>query len=327
MRFAGFDIHREAMIHWLALTRSIHIGGAILLTAVFAFRLIVLEPAASVCGRVDKLQAGFRDAWNRLAVANWMIVICSGLVWFGLVAASIGGAGTLSEVDPGTFAIVLLQTKFGHLWLVRAGCCFVLGVLFFTRCHESIKALFSLTILASLAVAGHAGASASIAGPVAMAGDVGHLITTALWPGGLMPLLFVLCRERRTADGIDWRFIAEVTKRFSTQSLIVVALLAATGILNTCFLVGNLRALFVTSYGELLLVKIVLFLMMITFGAWNLLVLKPSLIRRATVETQQKFASPDLVRSLIRNVVCETLLGAGVLLVVGYLGVTPPPMQ
>lgn len=315
------------MIHWLAFTRAIHIAGSILLAAVFAFRLIILKPAASTCGRADKSQAGFRDAWNRFALADWMLVIGSGFIWFGLVAASIGGAATLFEVQPETFSIILLHTQFGHLWLVRYGCCFVLGVLFFIRCHESIKAVLSLVILASLAVAGHAGASASSAGPLVLAGDIVHLIAAVLWPGGLVPLLFVLWRESRAADRADWRFVAAVTQRFSTQSLIAVALIAMTGILNACFLVGNLRALLVTGYGELLLVKIGLFLPMISFGAWNLLVLKPALIRRATVEKQQPTGSPGLVESLIRNVLCEILLGSGVVLVVGYLGVTPPPMQ
>lgn len=315
------------MIHWFAFTRSIHIAGSMLLAAVFAFRLIVLKPAASTCGRLDKLQPGFRGALNRLAAATWIMVIISGLGWFGLAAVSIGGAATLIEVHPETFGIILLQTQFGHLWLVRSVCCLALGVLFFTRCHESIKLFFSLAILASLAGAGHAGAIASSAGPFALTGDIGHLIATALWPGGLVPLLFVLSQESRTDDKGNRRFIAEVTQRFSTQSLFAVSLLAATGILNAYFLVGNLGALFVTGYGQLLLVKIGLFLLMIGFGAWNLLVLRPGLIRRAMVETRQASASPGLVEPLIRNVVCEILLAASVVLVVGYLGVTPPPMQ
>jgi copper resistance protein D len=315
------------MMHWLAFIRSIHIAGSILLAAVFAFRLIVLESAASAYGRVDRWQPGFRDAWNRFALANWIVVICSGLVWFTLAAASIGGAANLDEIHAETLGIILFQTQFGHLWLIRSSCCLVLGVLLFTGCHESIKAFISLAILISLAVAGHAGARASSAGGLALAGDIGHLIATALWPGGLMPLLFVLCRESRAAADGDPRFIAEITRRFSAQSLFAVALLAATGILNTYFIVGSPQALFVSHYGHLLLVKITLFLLMICFGALNLFVVKPALIRLATVEEQGTKPSSNFVQSLIRNVVCEILLAAGVVLVVGFLGVTPPPMH
>jgi putative copper export protein len=64
---------------------------------------------------------------------------------------------------------------------------------------------------------------------------------------------------------------------------------------------------------------------MICFGAWNLLVLKPRLARLAEVEKQK--GALELVASLYRNVVCETVLAAGVLLIVGLLGVIPPPMH
>jgi len=311
------------MIYWLAFTRSIHIAASILLAALFAFRLIVLKPAASRCGSIDRFQPRLTGQWGRLVLACWMTVIFSGLAWFGLVAASISGAATMLEVSPETLEIMLFQTQFGHIWLVRSGCCLVLGVLLFTGCRESIKAFFALAILASLAGAGHAGANASSAGPLALVGDIGHLTAAALWPGGLVPLLFVLCRERRAADKESWRIVAGVVRRFSVLSLVVVAFLATTGMLNAYFIVGSLRALFETTYGQLLLVKIALFLLMIGFGALNLLVLKPRLLQVAIAA--DLYTDPAPVRTLIKSVLCETVLAAGVLLIVGYLGVTPPP--
>jgi copper resistance protein D len=313
------------MIDWLAFVRSIHITASILLAAVFAFPLFVLRPVTSGCEEIAKFQPGFKATQHRLAVASWITVIFSGFAWFELVAASIAGEVTSPMVSPEALQIILLQTQFGHLWLVRSGFCLAMGLLFFSRSRELIKALFSLAILGSLAWAGHAGANGSSAGPVALAGDLGHLTAAALWPGGLVPLVFVLCRERRAAD--NQRFVAEVVRRFSTVSLVVVAFLGATGVLNAYFTVGSIRALYVTPYGQLLLVKIALFLLMIGFGAWNLLIVKPRLIRLAMVESQRESSPPKLVESLVRNVTCETILAGGVLLVVGFLGVTPPPMH
>jgi hypothetical protein len=63
------------------------------------------------------------------------------------------------------------------------------------------------------------------------------------------------------------------------------------------------------------------------FGACNLLVLKPRLIRLAVVENQAESSVQKPFKLLVRNVICETLLAAGVLLIVGYLGVTPPPVR
>jgi putative copper resistance protein D len=310
------------MIHWLALTRFLHITGSILLAAVFAFRMMVFVPAtAAVCGGIDK--PGYRGVFGRLMLAAWLTTFCSGLAWFGFVAASIGGEVSLLEVRPETVSLILLRTQFGHLWLFRIGCCLFLGVLFLTGSREWIKASFAFLILASLGGAGHPGAKASSAGLLALTGDIGHLIAAAVWPGGLVPLVCFLHAESRTEDKRDWALIAHITRRFSAVSLAAVAFLAATGILNAWFVVGSLTALCVTGYGQLLLVKIGLFFLMIGFGAWNLLVLKPGVVRLATADKHGKLPNP--IASLIRNVVCETALAVCLLLIVGVLGVTPPP--
>jgi copper resistance protein D len=312
------------MIYWLVLARFVHIGGSILLAAVFVFRLIVWRPATrSEYGATDRLQLRLAGSLHSLVFVSWTAVIFSGLVWFMLVAASILGEPMFPGIQLDALEIILFRTQFGHLWLFRFGCCLVLGILLLMKRCESISASLAILVLASLGGAGHAGANASSTGLLALAVDVGHLIFAALWPGGLVPLLLFLFLECRASH--DRNLLARVVQRFSAMSLTAVIFLGVTGIINACFLVGSLRALLGTPYGELLLIKIGLFLLMIGFGAWNLLVLKPSLVRLAKVEEQP--GPPKFVTSLYRNVVCETVLAAGVLLVVGLLGVTPPPMH
>ena len=104
-----------------------------------------------------------------------------------------------------------------------------------------------------------------------------------------------------------------------------MTVIAFTGLLNSVFLVGNAQVLLTTTYGQLLTLKLILFLLMVGFGAWNLLVLKPKLTvdLRAVHVAQQEI----VIRSLLRNVLCEIGLGTGVILIVGLLGITPPPMR
>ncbi len=308
------------MIYWLALARSVHIGGSVLLAAVFVFRLIVLLPATTSPYRLRlRLEGSFR----RLSLLSWTAVIFSGLAWFMLVAASIFGEPMFPGIQLGALEIILFRTQFGHLWLFRLACCLALGVLLLIKRCESISASLAILVLASLGGAGHAGANASSRGLLALAVDVGHLVFAAFWPGGLVPLLLFLFAERRATQ--EQNLLARVVRRFSAMSLTAVIFLGATGIVNAYFLVGSLWALFRTPYGQLLLIKIALFLLMIGFGAWNLLVLKPGLLRLAEVDPQR--GSPKFVARLYRNVACETVLAAGVLLIVGLLGVTAPPMR
>ena len=311
------------MDYWLALIRSVHIGGSVLLAAVLAFRLIVLMPAIKAAHGVDKSQLRFEGFLSRLTLASLIAVIVSNAAWLWLVAASISGEALFSGTQLETLETILFQAQFGRLWLFRFACCLGLGILLLIRNRGLISAGLAAVVLASLGGAGHAGANASSASPFVLANDVGHLVVAAVWPGGLVPLLLLLGKSHRMTDHVN--LIVHVVRRFSAMSLIAVALLGASGLINAYFLVGSFEALFDSNYGKLLLLKIVLFLLMIGFGAGNLLVLKPRLMRLATIEKQAE--SPRLIASLFRNVMCEAILAAAVLLIVGLLGVTPPPMH
>ena len=75
----------------------------------------------------------------------------------------------------------------------------------------------------------------------------------------------------------DLGLAAVVVRRFSASSLIAVAAMALTGLSNSVFMVGSVQSLLTTDYGHLLISKLILFHLMVGFGAWNLLLLKPRL--------------------------------------------------
>jgi putative copper resistance protein D len=178
--------------------------------------------------------------------------------------------------------------------------------------------------LISLAWAGHGAASPGPLGIVHLLGDALHLLTSAFWPGALASLaafLFLLLKSSQfEAIGL----VAPVVRRFSASSLIAVAVMALTGLSNSIFMVGSFRALLTSAYGQILVSKLILFFVMIGFGAWNLLLLKPKIAAEfPAVSPEQKSA----VHLLLRNVLWEIGLGTFVILIVGLLGITPPPMR
>ena len=189
------------MEYLLALIRSVHIGGSILLAAVFAFRLMVLMPAIkAVGGAADKPRSRFEGCLNRVAFVSLIIVILSSAAWLWLVAASISGEAMFSGTQLQTVETILFRAQFGRLWLSRLACCLGLGVLLLMRNRGLISAGLAVLILASLGGAGHAGANPSGIGPFLLADDIGHLVIAAIWPGGLVPLLLYLCEARRSTD-------------------------------------------------------------------------------------------------------------------------------
>jgi copper resistance protein D len=111
-----------------------------------------------------------------------------------------------------------------------------------------------------------------------------------------------------------------LVRRFSVCSLIAVGFLALTGLLNSIFMVGSFSALLTSAYGQILLSKLTLFCAMLGFGAWNLFFLKPKVGPDLSTEK-------SALGLLLRNVLCEIGLGILVVLIVGLLGITPPPVR
>jgi putative copper resistance protein D len=183
----------------------------------------------------------------------------------------------------------------------------------------------SVVELVPLVWAGHGAASPGPFGIVHILGDALHLLTSAFWPGALAPLAAVLFFMLKSSQVEAIVLAAPVVRRFSASSLIAVAVMALTGLLNGIFMVGSFRALLTSTYGQVLVCKLILFAAMIGFGAWNLFLLKPRIaIDIPTVNIPEQKSA---VRLLLRNVLWEIGLGTLVILIVGLLGITPPPMR
>jgi putative copper resistance protein D len=98
-------------------------------------------------------------------------------------------------------------------------------------------------------------------------------------------------------------------------------LLAATGFVNSWFLVGSFSNLFEQTYGRWLLAKIILFCFAVAIGAVNLLRLKP----RLAIENVQAQNFEITAAQLQFNVQTELFLGIAIVVAVAILGILPPP--
>jgi len=101
------------------------------------------------------------------------------------------------------------------------------------------------------------------------------------------------------------------------MGILAVGALIVTGIVNSIYLVASWPALFGTDYGVLLIVKIALFGVMVALAAANRVRSTPQLLRE---DAAFLLAS----RRIVRNARLEAALGAGVLMIVGVLGVIIP---
>jgi putative copper resistance protein D len=105
-------------------------------------------------------------------------------------------------------------------------------------------------------------------------------------------------------------------RAFALIGSIIVALLIATGVLNTAMILGldALRAASGTTYGQLLAVKVAAFLLMLTLAANNRFRLTPAFAR-----------NPVAARPALRRAIgIEIGLASLILLLVAWLGMIDP---
>ncbi|MFD6338605.1 copper resistance protein CopC [Streptomyces sp. NPDC060131] len=239
------------------IARYISYAGFILLVGGAAFILGCWPRGASV------------RPLQRLVVQGWLTLTAATLVLL-LLRSPYTGSGKLGDAfDLGGLQDVL-ATKTGaalvsRLLLLGAAALFV-AVLFGAYAKretpqdeeenkERKDLTFGLTVGGAVVAAGIAGtwalaehASTGIQTGLAMPVDVLHLLAVASWLGGLTALLVALYRAPSLENA--------AVRRFSRVAFVSVVVLAATGLYQSWRQVGSWSALWGTSYGQLLLVKV-----------------------------------------------------------------------
>ncbi|HZC34937.1 MAG TPA: CopD family protein [Chthoniobacterales bacterium] len=147
--------------------------------------------------------------------------------------------------------------------------------------------------------------------------DLSHLLVSAIWPGGLLPLTAWYVIIARAPVNVS--IIHEALLRFSAISLGAVVALGVSGVLNGLFMLKEFSDFYLTPYGKILGIKIIVFLGMIALGAQN----------RRLLKIQRQSESPANGRApgkrLFRNICIESALAFVVFGLVGALGSLPPP--
>ena len=314
-----------------AVVRFVHLTAAVLLVGGFSFALLVARPAYTRI--VDDTKSDYLSFLRlQLRIARWCLVaiFASALLGLWLQTLTVSESSAGASFDVNAILPVLAETQYGKVWLARMALVLIIGGLLWVGPQRiKIDAIAFLTInfglsaclLASLALAGHASAAEGTVFIFQVSGDALHLLASGIWLGGLAPLATLLRQCNRNGNRAAFTVARSATQRFSRLALVSVGVLITTGGYNAWNLVGGFAPLFGTAYGKLLLLKIALLLPLLGIGAINLLWLKPRIVD--TVPDQPEQSAVHL-RQLTRNIAIEMLVGVGILLIVGYMGVTPP---
>jgi putative copper resistance protein D len=315
--------------------RAIHFAATLLLTGTLFFRYVIaaLPPAAldDIRGRL----AASCDRLRRIAGAALGVALLSGFGWVLFLAADASEAGAGILTVPGIVWTFVTETTFGRACAVRA----VAGVILFglllrpddrhsegegsPRYRAPILAA-AIVFAAGLAWAGHAAATEGADGWVHRISDALHVVAASAWVGGLLPLALLLRTMLRSAEPEAMAVVRMVTLRFSMLGLVSVATLLLTGTVNTLYLAGTVAALLGTLYGQLLLIKVAVFAIMLGLASYNRFRLTPRITARTSGSAHEARTATAL---LARVCFAEATLGLGAIGLVAWLGALPPAIH
>jgi putative copper resistance protein D len=313
------------LIDPLIAVRAVHFAATASTAGGLAFLMLVARPAcAATCAAT--MQAEPFGPHRRLAWIGLVVVLLSGIAWVALEVAAMSGLPLGEAVQEGMIPVVVTQTQFGIVALVRLAIMALLAAsLAFGERARWMALACAAALLGSLAWTGHAAGTIGALGPLHLIGDALHCLAAGAWVGALVPLALTLAAVRRHDDP-QWLMIADrVTRRFSTLGMASVATLIVTGLFNAWILVGSLGALIATEYGRLLQVKLALFALMLGLAAVNRLHWTPRLAQAAGPLARAR--QDQALRQVMRNSAVEAGLGLAIFVIVGALGTIHPAIH
>ena len=245
------------------ITRWVVFASLALLLGVVAFGVLVFPR-----GRTSR--------WTRrLAWTGWIglaVATVLGLLLYGPYVAGLG----LGEVFSSSLLGETFEQRLGEVWAIRlALLVLALPVLlaFLRRVPDSDEPrrlgawwvpaaiLLGIALAATPGLAGHA--SSGDWQTAAEISDTLHVLSMAIWLGGLVAVAAVLMPGRGAAE------LRATLPRWSRLALGCVIVIVATGAFQTWRQVGGLEALRSTDYGRILIVKLVLFAAIMVLAAFS----------------------------------------------------------
>ncbi len=251
-------------------------------TRVRAARLVAVAAAVLLASAVARLVLQGRMMSGMMQTRVSLGDIVSGTAW---------GQAWLAQVIAA--AVVLVAMRFAP----RAG-----------NAAWTLAAIGALGLAATPALSGHAGAAPRWT-MLAIGTDTLHVIGAAGWLGSLLFVLAAGVPALATASVESrWSAIASLVNAFSPVALTFAALVVSTGVVSATLRLGSLSALWSSSYGRVLLVKLACLSGVVGTGAFNWLRVRPTLGTEHASARLRRSASIELAIGILVLIVTAVLV-------------------
>ncbi|USQ80494.1 CopD family protein [Ornithinimicrobium faecis] len=276
--------------------------GLLVGAGVAAFSVLFLPRERAADAARGRLRRLVRAAVVVAAVGWWAAVPLVAIYQLGVPASALADASTWAALAAWEYAVPSAVVVGLALAAAQVPSAAAPG-----RRRAALVLAACALALAAPALTGHTRAASPEV--LAIGADVLHLVAAAVWLGGLVSIVLVLGDLAARGDSG-----AVVIARFSAGAAWVLAVLVVVGLLQAWWIAGSVQALMDTSYGTVLLIKVIVALVAVAIGAWNRRVLLPRL--RAATQRKDRQASAS---ALVRATAAEAAILVVVLLVTAVL--------
>lgn len=242
------------------------VGQTVVLGASFASLLVwrSITTKNTIKENLDDLQKKHSRAFLKLTGIGLLLVLASNITMLAVQSIALQ-----------TPVFDAIRTGFGTTWLVRMIFTIALFVIWFWterktivgKAQQILMLGFSLALISTTTMLGHA--TASMHEPAIIL-DYAHNLIAAVWIGGLIYTAFVIIPSfAKLESNKKEQMSLAIIPKISSMIIIAIGILIITGPTLLWFLESNVVLLYDSTYGKLIVTKIVLGSIMVAIGGYN----------------------------------------------------------
>ena len=291
-----------------SLARTFSFVGLLAVIGTIVFRALILRGAPEIDSTV-KVRMEQRAAV--LGVAASVLVLLSAFARLLLMSEMMSA---LPDMQSMSAAEVAMHTRWGFAMRLDLAAALI-AIASFALAIRRVGGAWGVATIAAIVLAvtpaltGHAAASPRFTS-LMIATDFLHVLGGGSWLGSLLVVMVVGVPVCLTRDGVErWSSVASLINSFSPIALASAALVVTSGVIASWVHLETLSALWGTLYGQVLLVKLLLFAAAATIGAYNFRRVQPQLANEVGSNRLKLSAGIELSVAFLILVVTGFLTG------------------
>jgi len=240
------------------------VGQTIILGAVIASLIIWgTQNKQLIKEEFDKIESFHHSKFMSITGIGLMLVFVSNILMIAIQSIRLEA----SVIDA-------IQTDFGFTWIIRMIITIILLVIWFALDRKKILSkknqipllIAMLALIGTSSMIGHGAASGEIP---ALVLDYMHNLVSAVWIGGIFYFVFTLLPTfSQLKESKREKMSLVMIPRFSMAFIISVGIIIITGPTLMWFLESDLGIITESIYGQLIILKISIAIMILGFGAF-----------------------------------------------------------